>query len=132
MEDEKTEEESSFFLQVASQNNQNIKKERQDSIVVYFSKFLLEKSVPSDDRKAMVASFVELGPSDLQDAMYCANIVYSQQLISELNQYRNMYKKYEITSNSASKKYKWAFEQYRQAIRTLDDLIVSRARYRNN
>ena len=121
---------NNFFLEVMSGSDVDIKLERRKSIGNYIVDFLMEKKVDSVERTALLSAFAELDPIDLQDAMFCANIVYSQQMLSELNKHRNMYKKYEMTSKSASSKYKWAFDQYNVMVRTLNALIDSRQSYR--
>lgn len=103
---------------------------KRTEIANYLTKFLLDNKVESKDRIPMIVAFDELKPIDLTDAFLCANIVYCQHVIGELNEYRNRYKRFEYSSGRASNRYHWALREYGNMAETLAKMIKSREEYK--
>lgn len=101
-------------------------------IANFLRDFIIDNNVADKDRIPLMVAFDELGPIDLTDAFFCANIVYCQQILKELNDYRSKYKKFEISSKKSSSKYQWAVKEYSHILSTLSSMIKSRSQYKES
>jgi hypothetical protein len=109
--------------------SEEMREAKDNEIANYLTKFLLDNKVESKDRVPMIIAFDELKPIDLTDAFLCANIVYCQHVIGELNEYRTRYQRFEATSKRSSARYRWAVKEYSSMADTLAKMIRNRNDY---
>lgn len=107
-----------------------IEKVKHQELAKFLRGFIIDNNVKECDRVPLMIAFDGLKPTDLTDAFFCANIVYCQQILKELNDYRSMYKKFEMSSKRSSKKYQWALKEYSSLMSTLASMIKSRSQYK--
>lgn len=102
---------------------------KHNEIAVFLRDFIIDQNVLAKDRIPLMIAFDNLKPRDLTDAFYCAHIVYCQQIIKELNDYRHKYQKFEMTNKTSSKKYQWALREYSNTLTALSTMIKDRAKH---